>query len=214
MSTIVIESELQKLRPGDRVRYHRVDWNIEDHSRYQDPQGYQTEEWLLKSKGGSEYYLLREFDPSKTPNSATWYLAEQVEDPRLLLPDSQENIVPRLWQQMRSQAKPYPELQLFYKIYYFESQSQGSYQSEGKTQSRNTWDYWDNEHKVNLAIEAFPHGQLDIYLTKLVQPEEFSQIQKGISQSQIKNSTNASFILQLVVALCMIFVGIMLMIFG
>ncbi|BAY25151.1 hypothetical protein NIES2100_49550 [Calothrix sp. NIES-2100] len=214
MATIVTQTQLQELRPGDRVKYHGVDWNIEDYSTYQDPQGYLTDEWLLSSKGGSQYYLLREFDPDKTPVSVTWYLANPLENPRLILPDSQENIVPRLWDEMQSHAEPYPELTLFYKSYYFESQTEGNFQSEGQMKSRITWDYWDQEHQMNLAIEALEYHQIDIYSTKVVRPDEFSDIQQSVGQNQNGWMSNIGYFVQVAMALVLLFVGIIMMIFG
>ncbi|MDZ7962999.1 MAG: DUF4178 domain-containing protein [Aulosira sp. DedQUE10] len=214
MVAIVTQTQLQELRPGDRVRYHGVDWEIENYSTYQDPHGYLTDEWLLSSKGDSQYYLLREFDPNHEPASVTWYLANPLQNPRLLLPDSQENIVPRLWQDMQSQAEPYPELQLFYKRYYFESQTEGDYQTEGKMKARITWDYWDEEHQMNLAIEAFLYKQLDIYSTKIVHPEEFSHIQKSAETNQINSIDNILRIVQFFFASLLLLAGILMMIFG
>ncbi|OUL35575.1 hypothetical protein BV372_10595 [Nostoc sp. T09] len=214
MVAIVTQTQLQELRPGDRVRYHGVDWHIEDYSTYQDPQGYLTDEWLLSSNGGSEYYLLREFDPNNKPVSVTWYLANSLKNPRLLLPDSQENIVPRLWQNMQSQAEPYPELLLFYKHYYFESQTEGKYHTDGEKQSRITWDYWDQEHQMNLAIEAFSEHELEIYTSKVVHPNEFSHIHKSEERNEKNWMSNISRFLQIVVAAVLLLVGISMMIFG
>ncbi|MDZ8056180.1 MAG: DUF4178 domain-containing protein [Aulosira sp. ZfuVER01] len=211
---IVTQTQLQELRPGDRVRYHDVDWHIEDYSTYQDPHGYLTDEWLLRSKGGAEYYLLREFDPEQKPVSITWYLANSLENPRLLLPDSQENIVPRLWKNMQTQAEPYPELILFYKHYYFESQTEGEYQTEGENRNRITWDYWDEAHQMNLAIEAFAHHQLDIYTSKVVRPDEFYQIQKAGTLNNSDWLSNIGYVLQILVAVALLLVGISMMIFG
>ena len=57
------QAQLQQLRPGDRLNYHGVQWQVKNHSTYVDPKGYETTEWLLRSGTGTEYYLLREFDP-------------------------------------------------------------------------------------------------------------------------------------------------------
>ncbi|MBD2663086.1 hypothetical protein B6N60_00631 [Richelia sinica FACHB-800] len=214
MPTIVTQDQLQGLRPGDRIRYHSVDWDIEDYSRYQDPEGYETQEWLLKSYGGSEYYLLREFDPNQTPNTVNWYLASELPDVSLFLPNSSVNIVPQLWQDMQSRAEPYPELKLFYKSYYFDSQTQGSYQVEGERKSRLTWDYWNLDHTLNLAIEAFSDGKLNIYSTKIVKPVEFDKLQKNINKYSQTNGIDPEKIIQIVLALITMSVGILLMIFG
>ncbi|MFM2060750.1 MAG: hypothetical protein RLZZ507_420 [Cyanobacteriota bacterium] len=214
MYTTGIETQLHGLRPGDRVMYSSVDWDIKDYSTYQDPQGYQTDEWLLVSSGGSEYYLLREYDPTEELNSVTWYISNLLENVHLYLPNSQEDIVPRLWQEMQALTTPYPELKLFYKTYYFDSQTEGSYDAKGKTKSRITWDYWDKDHFVNLAIEAFPNRKLDIYSTKVVQPKEFSNIQKGVGPQRQMTIFTSPLMTELILAIIVFSTGILLIIFG
>lgn len=179
MSTISTQTQLQQLRPGDRVKYHGVQWDVKDYSTYDDPYGYQTAEWLLRSPKGTEYYLLREVDEviaapavqrrenddSQNPETlVNWYLADEVR-PQIFLPDSRENIVPTLWQDMQGQKEPYLELQLFSKVYYFESKTQGRFEGDEVKTSRITWDYWDKDHHLNLALEAWPNRELHVYST-------------------------------------------------
>jgi hypothetical protein len=133
---------------------------------------------------------------------------------RLYVPDSQEDIVPRLWQEMQALITPYPELKLFYKSYYFESQTEGNYDGKGKTKSRITWDYWDEDHLVNLAIEAFANRKLDIYSTKVVKPKDFYNIQKNVgSQPKITRFTTG-IIIELILAITILSTGILLILFG
>lgn len=58
MGTILTGETLQDLNEGDRITYHGVRWQVCDRSTYQDDKGYTTQEWLLKSTTGKEYYLL------------------------------------------------------------------------------------------------------------------------------------------------------------
>lgn len=37
------------LRRGDRINYRGIEWLIADYNTYDDPYGYKTEEWMLKS---------------------------------------------------------------------------------------------------------------------------------------------------------------------
>lgn len=214
MYSVSIETQLHALRPGDRVMYASVDWDVKDYSTYFDPQGYQTEEWLLISSSGAEYYLLREFEPDEDMEPVTWYISHQLENVRLYVPNSQEDIVPRLWQEMQALTTPYPELQLFYKTYYFDSQTEGSYDAKGKTKSRITWDYWDETHSVNLAIEAFGDRKLDIYSSKVVKPNDFYNIQKGVGDQVGNNSLSSKIVIELIMAITVIATGILLIIFG
>lgn len=216
MSITETQSQIQDLRSGDRIRYHGVNWDIEDYSTYRDKERYQTDEWLLKSSGGTEYYLLREYDSEESSNSVTWYISNPVHNYRLLVPGSKEDILPFLLKKMQSDDIPYPELQLFYKSYYFESRTQGKYESTDKTQSRITWDYWDQDHLTNLAIEAFFNGKIDIYFTKIVEIEDFSHIQEGAIAKlfNFKFKFNANLLIEIIIALAMLSVGVFMMIFG
>ncbi len=214
MFSISTQTRLQQLRPGDRLNYCGVEWQVIDYSTYKDPHGYETAEWLLQSHSGKEHYLLREVDPQNPATLVHWYIAEELRSPRIFQPGSQYDLTVNLfWDDMQAQRTPVPELQVFDKAYYFESQTQGSYEDdEGKT-FRITWDYWDKAHQWNLAIESWQNGSLTIYLTKLVNPEDFSEIKKGFIQKQ-RHDSSASRVWQLLGACSLVFVGILIMIFG
>lgn len=210
MASISTQEQLQQLRLGDRLKYHNVQWQVKTYSTYVDPKGYETTEWLLRSPGGSEYYLLREFDPQNPQRLVNWYLAEKITDPMLLDPKSFNNLAVNLWNDMQGQKTPYPELQALNRHYYFESQTQGTYEGTEKDTSRSTWDYWDKAHQWNLAIEAWPNGELHVYSTKAVQPQEFSEIE----QRGLINFPSSFPIWEFLGACCFLIVGIWMMIFG
>lgn len=183
MGSIVTGTQLQQLPPGDRLKYRGTEMEVTDYSTYDDPQGYKTEEWLLESET-QEYYLLREVDPQHPESLVNWYVAEEIDNPQIFQPDSSENVVPGLWQDMQQQFMLYQELRLLNKNYYFESQTQGTYEGDEGETSRITWDYWDKAHHWNLAIEAWENGELHVYYTKKVNPQAFSEIEKGKALSQ------------------------------
>ena len=210
MSTIVTLSQLQQLRPGDRLKYHGVQWDVKDYSTYDDPHGYKTAEWLLLSPKGIESYLLREVDPQNPETVVNWYLADEVRS-QICLPNSGEHIS-TLWQDIQGQKTPYPELQLFSDVYYFESKTQGSYEGDEEKTSRITWDYWDKDHRQNLAIEAWPDRELHVYLTKPIRYEEFSDIEKVVVPEY--SQVSAGIWGQAVIAFSMLIVGVLIMIFG
>ncbi len=81
MLSVSNEAQLQQLRSGDRLTYRSVQWRVESYSTYEDPNGYETSEWLLRSQKGAEYYLLREFDPKNPQGLVHWYLAEEISNP-------------------------------------------------------------------------------------------------------------------------------------
>lgn len=221
MPSVASESQLRRLRPGDRLEYKNVKWDVIDYSTYSDPYGYQTEEWLLEYQSSKIYYLLREFDPENRDNRVHWYLGEKILQPRLFLPESPAKKVPHLWEDIQRGSSPYPSLKLFNKVYYFESQTQGSYQKKGEKEERITWDYWDQPHQNNLALEAWNDGTLSIYLSKVVHPEEFSQIKIGIPErkysSFLSGDLNSSYSvrqLKIIAATILMMIGFFLIIFG
>jgi hypothetical protein len=164
---------------------------------------------LLRSPDNQEHYLLREVDPANPETIVHWYLAEEISNPQLFAPDSVENTVNYLWENMQQLQPPYPELRLFGGSYYLESQTEGNYQGQAGTSNRITWDYWDRSHQQNLAIEAWPSGELHVYLSKVVNPEDFSAIEKGAG----KNSRSFPWD-QLIAASIILIIGIYLLIFG
>ena len=147
---------------------------------------------MLQSHLGKEYYLLRELDPHNPETLVHWYLAEEIHLSKIFQPGSQHDLIVNLWDDMQAQKTPYPELQVFNRVYYFESQTKGSYEdNEGET-SRITWDYWDAAHQWNLALEAWQDGSLPVYLTKLVNPEDFSEIKKGFITQEYHRGSSSS----------------------
>jgi hypothetical protein len=218
MVNTAICNKLRKLRPGDRVFYRGDTMDVGDYSTYHDPNGYATEEWLLEtaqSFHGKAYYLLREFDPTHTENPVRWYLSEPIPHPRLYLTDKKTTLITTLWEDMQQEKDPYSALKLFYKIYYFESKTKGEYQKEGSQDYRITWDYWDKEKQQNLALEAWSDGNLLVYLSTLVCPEDFSNIRKNFALISAQNrSNNKGKNLSLNLYIIAIIIGLFLMIFG
>lgn len=182
MSPAVTQIKLEQLRPGDRVSYRGIQWRVKDYSMYTDPNGYETTEWLLQTSR-SEYYLLREIDPQNQESLVNWYLAEEVSSPSISEPNLGVRVDGSLWHYMVEGNTPYPELQMFNRFYEFESQTKGTYEEGNRETSRITWDYWDKPHQWNLALEAWPNGQLHVYSTQVVDPRAFSQIVKGAGRT-------------------------------
>jgi hypothetical protein len=210
MLSVSNEAQLQQLRSGDRIKYRGVQWQVKNYSTYVDPKGYETTEWLLRSQAGAEYYLLREFDPKNPESLLHWYLAQEIPNPKIFEPESFNNLTARLWHDMQGNKTPYPELQALSRQFYFESQTEGTYEGKQGEKSRITWDYWDKAHQWNLALEAWANGELHIYSTKVVKPEEFSDINKS-SGIEIPSSFP---IWEFLGACCFLLFGILMMIFG
>ena len=177
------EGQLRQLREGDRLSYHGVQWRVADYSTYTDANGYETEEWLLNSQTGQEYYLMRELDPNNPEGVVHWYIAEELHHPTLYDGSSLREVTYTVADEMRSHKTPYPALQVFNRTYQFESQTEGIYETDGENRTRITWDYWDAPHLWNLALEAWSSGELSVYSTREVQPADFTDFKSGSASS-------------------------------
>lgn len=216
--SLVTENDLRQLRAGDRLKYHGVLWAVHNFSTFMDVNGYETEEWLIKSQTGKMYYLLREVDPNNPTQLVHWYIAEELRDPAIYEPESSRDLVPSLASRMRSQAAPYPALRLFNRLYSFESQTYGDYHSKDGSELRITWDYWDETHLWNLALEVWSNDQLVVYSTREVQPTDFTDIQKGLMRVQVRSDRAKPAItgrtIQFILAWFITVLGFVLMISG
>jgi hypothetical protein len=211
--------QIEQARAGDRVQYRGVDWWVVDYSTYTDRHGYETQEWLLRSQTGQDYYLLREVDPQNPTTLVHWYLAEELRQPSIFEPNSSDELSGSLWRDMKDDTTPYPALQVQNRTYYFESKTQGSYQGEEGETSRITWDYWDRSREWNLALEAWRDRSLRIYSTRAVDSEEFSVVGTpgGYPAPFLAESSNQvdRLPLEKILGACaLIVVGILMMIFG
>ncbi len=183
-------SFLPRLREGDRVTYDGTDWEIRDFSTYNDANGYEMMEWLIQSNHNS-HYLLREVDPEQPETKINWYLSEEIKVDRVSGEHVGDNMQFLLWDAMKGNREPYPKLRALGRLYYFESQTEGTYKGEEGSESRKTWDYWDEEHLWNLAIEAWQNRELHVYSTQKVSPEDFAIAEKS-DQSEQFVETNIS----------------------
>ncbi len=192
MTEILTSEQLVSLREGHRITYFGVRWQVQDYSTYIDPKGYEIEEWLIESTSGKAYYLLREVDPAHSATDIHWYIAEELAAPKLLDPATQADVLTTVAARMRSHGEPYPTLQLFNRQYRFESKTEGIYESDTGPCNRITWDYWDDAHLWNMALEAWSDRKLSVYSTREVQPEDFSELRKG-SEGSARSSTLDGF---------------------
>jgi hypothetical protein len=165
--------KLEELRRGGRVEYQNVQWEIKSYGTYQDPQGYQTQEWLLLSPTNQKRYLQKEYNPAIPKNPIHWYFSEEIDRPQVLVPTNNTNIIPSVWQQMQDAKTPQPELKALNGSYLFDFQTKGTYTDQDGTLPRITWDYWDKAHKWNLELEAFPEKELHVYSAQEVNPGAF-----------------------------------------
>lgn len=195
--TTVTDESLRNLSPGDRLKYQGVTWTVTDFSTYDDAP-YQMEEWCLHSETGKEYYLLYEVDAiadgDERTNQASWYIAAEVFNPKIYDPDTNRDITLALGDRMLAQETPYPTLQLYRRIYEFESVTAGVYREGAEESDRITWDYWDAAHLWNLAIERWETGALQVYQTRVVYPSNFQMLAPGARSTRApERSVSAGF---------------------
>lgn len=216
MTATTTEEQLRQLREGDQLQYHGVQWMVKDYSTYTDPKGYETEEWLLKTRTGKEYYLMREVDPHAAGTNVAWYLAEEVKNPSIYEADTAQEVTWNLADEMLAGKDPYPKLQIFNRIYLFESKSEGTYRSEYGLRTRITWDYWDEPHLWNLALETWANGSLNTYSTRPVQPADFTDLQKSDTKkrSSAQKFRSSPRETKKKIALAITIIGFFLMLFG
>ena len=180
-------SFLPRLRAGDFVTYGGTQWEVKDFSTYDDANGYEMMEWLIQSNSSSNY-LLREVDPDYPETNINWYLSEEIGVNRISGEHVGDDIRFSLWEAIQNDHEPYPKLRALGRLYYFESQTTGTYKSEDGDESRTTWDYWDDEHLWNLAIEAWRDRELHVYSTKKVSPEDFKIAEKSVKSQSLVSS--------------------------
>ena len=180
-------SFLPHLRAGDYVTYGGLKWAVNDFSTYDDANGYEMMEWLIQSNSSSNY-LLREVDPDYPETNINWYLSEEIGVNRISGEHVGDDIRFSLWEAIQNDHEPYPKLRALGRLYYFESQTTGTYKSEDGDESRTTWDYWDDEHLWNLAIEAWRDRELHVYSTKKVSPEDFKIAEKSVKSQSLVSS--------------------------
>ncbi|MEI6429585.1 MAG: DUF4178 domain-containing protein [Pseudanabaena sp. ELA607] len=239
MPSVFTQVRLQQLRAGDRVHYKGVTWAVQDFSTYADQdEAYATMEWLLSS-GSQEIYLLREVDPEDVaqanaeediiPEEATalqklrirWYVSTELRLEQVLVEPSGDDLRYSLWNSRKANAasplEPYPELMALGELYYFADQTAGIYHGEDGELNRCTWDYWNQDHSLNLALELWANDEVHVYSTTPVSPELFSDVEingvaKATGVATITQGGQRAW--QWITAWSMVIVGVFLMLFG
>lgn len=169
---------LERLAVGDSFVFSGVLWAVRELNVFQDPSGYRTTEWRIASSRKGEYFLMQEHDPAHGAGPV-WYLSERLSAPKLLSPETGKNISGQLQESFSSVKTPAPTLTVNDTSFIFESSSSGMFTSQGESQHRTTWEYWDKTHSRNLALEFWDDGNLLVYLARTIKPEQVQDIQTG-----------------------------------
>jgi hypothetical protein len=226
------DRSLSALQPDDAIRYAGITWQVEARSTYSDRQGYWTTEWLIASATRHQYFLLREAEDDSESDDITWYLAEELARVAIVDGDSEQLLPTQAFHRaMVDDQQPYSVLKVANRTYFFESATRGTYRAEGEDaededaedaetepdhQERITWDYWDEPHTWNLALEAWPNGDLKLYNTREVEPDEFSLVDRPQTVRTVsrKETSGVSRNVQLTMAWFLTGLGLVMMISG
>jgi hypothetical protein len=134
----------------------------------------------------------RAIDPESA--AVCWYMAKPVNTAKIFLPDSGAPIT-SLWAHVRWGDQPPEALMVYGKTYYYDSQTRGAYSAEGEATGdrveRVTWDYWDADHRGNLAIETWPDGRLELYISQVIDPQSVVVQPRGLQMPIALNRTAA-----------------------
>jgi len=177
--------QLERLAVGDSFIFSGVLWAVRELNVFQDPSGYRTTEWRIASARKGEYFLMQEHDPAQSAGPV-WYLSERLATPKLLSPETGENLYSKLQESFSSTKTPPSTLTVTDTAFIFESSSSGIFTSQGESQHRATWEYWDKTHSRNLALEFWDDGNLLVYLARVIKPEQVQDIKTGGAQ-QVKD---------------------------
>jgi len=175
---LVDSKELETLAVGDSFSFSGVKWAVRELNLFRDPSGYRTSEWRIDSSRKGEYYLMLEHDPAQH-DVPVWYLSERLPAPKLLDPESGKDICGKLQESFSSNKTPPPALIANDTTFVFESSSSGMFTSEGESQHRTTWEYWDKTHSRNLALEFWDDGNLLVYQARKIEPKAVIDLKRG-----------------------------------
>jgi hypothetical protein len=220
------DRSLSALQPDEAIRYAGIVWQVDEQSTYSDRQGYCTTEWLLTSATRHQYFLLREVavdsESGSDSETVTWYLAEELGKVAIVNGESEQLLPAKAFHQaMVDDQQPYPVLKVANRTYFFESATRGTYRAEDEEtepdrQERITWDYWDEPHVCNLAVEAWLNGDLKLYNTREVEPDEFSRVDRPstVRTASKNEASGGSLQLQRTMAWFVMGLGLAMMIAG
>jgi hypothetical protein len=146
---------------GDRLQFRGASWKVTERSTYNNEDGYRCVEWTCEC-GDVEGYLLKE---TEKDNVKKWFFTLTLDAGKVKLPagEAVDDWIKRTGN-IRA-TKETPELQYRGQSYQYADKTEGTYTDDsGERTPKTTWDYWDAEHKNNLAIEIWESGEVAAYL--------------------------------------------------
>jgi hypothetical protein len=153
--TTSMDVSLRDPQIDDRLRFQGRVWEVTNRATYRNEEGYRVIEWTCEN-ANIEAYLLKEFEDNKPPR---WFFTRWMPDSSartdgLSLEDWIDKHPGQTPSVIRFQGTDYT----------YASKTDGIYESDDLGQQKKlTWDCWDAAHKVNLAIEIWQNGNVDLY---------------------------------------------------
>ncbi len=209
---------LREVNPPNKERSHNITENIENvdlnQSELQQLQieRNQTNHTLIE---GTHADIKQNQKPQ-----IRWYVSTELRLEQVLVEPSGDDLRYSLWnsrQHHGNSLEPYPQLMALGELYYFDDETQGTYQGEDGSLKRCTWDYWNSDRSLNLALEFWTNDEVHVYSTTPVSPELFSDIETN----EVANTMGVTTVAQggerawqWVTAWSMVIVGVFLMLFG
>ena len=142
-------------RVGQTLSFDGREWEVTDHSSYWNDEGYRVTEWCCETEG-VEAYLLKEV---KDGEPTRWFFTRGI--PRAAVTGLDPG----------RPAAPPGTLTYEGRTYRYAETDEGTYEDEpGERVAKTTWEYWDDGHQRNLAVEVWGDGRVDCYHGAYIDP--------------------------------------------
>jgi hypothetical protein len=162
-------------RVGQTLSYQGREWEVTDHSSYWDDEGYRVVEWCLETDD-TEAYLLKEIHEGAPTR---WFFTRQI--PRV---EVTPGIDPR--------GEPPPTLTQAGRAFRYAESTEGTYEDEpGQRVQKTTWEYWDDAHQQNLAVEVWADGRVDCYRGSYIEPDQVTAAEAAGGAAGVRESRGA-----------------------
>jgi hypothetical protein len=151
---------------GDALVLEGTDWKVTGAVIYRTDEGHRVHEWKCEH-WGSTAYLLRE---EEKPGDVRWFFTREIPSDPVKLGEGQTLAE---WMKTAPAPTPPPALANGITTYRYEDTTEGTHEdAPGGSARKTTWDYWDQAHTANLAVEVWDDGSFDCYLGAYVRPAQ------------------------------------------
>jgi len=161
----IIDVSVRDPQVDDRLRFQDRTWEITNRATYSNDKGYRTIEWCCET-ANIEAYLLKEFEGDRPPR---WFFTRWLSHSNATIDGSSIET----WVKKHPGQTP-AAIQYQGVLYTYKDKTEGIYENdELGRQNKITWDCWDMDHRVNLAIELWESGRIDLYRGSYAEASNF-----------------------------------------